>query len=145
MFAFSKNIHDICFRSTILKTTDADVFYRQSESLCEPFGAALYCIRAVWSSSARGLFYYLFYMLDQNKAGILLPPTGNDYPSHLIEATSHIRAAAHLIDQQLVALPDDLRQDREIGKELDSTRDDLWSLWSTCCERITLILTKVEL
>ena len=96
-------------------------------------------------SQRKGAFFYLFYMRDQNKAGNLLPPTGNDYPSCLIEATSHIRAAAHLLDQQLVALPDDLRQDREIGEELDSTRNDLWSLWSTCCERITLILAKVEL
>lgn len=85
-------------------------------------------------------------LTQKDESGILLPPTGNDYPSHLIEATSHIRAAAHLLDQQLVALPDDLRQDREIGKELDSAKDDLWFLWSTCCERITLILTNtVEL
>lgn len=82
-------------------------------------------------------------LTQKDESGILLPPTGNDYPSHLIEATSHIRAAAHLLDQQLVALPDDLRQDREIGKELDSLKDDLWSLWSTCCERITLILTNI--
>lgn len=81
---------------------------------------------------------------DEN--GILLPPTGSDYPSHLIEATSHIRAAAHLLDQQLAKLPDDLRQDREIGEELDSAKDTLWSLWSTCCEKIALILTNtVEL
>ena len=105
----------------------------------------MYCFPAVCVRSARGLFFYLFYMRTQNEAGNLTAPTGNDYPSHLIEATSHIRAAAHLLDQQLAALPDDLRQDREIGKELDSTRDDLWSLWSTCCERITLILTNIEL
>ena len=81
---------------------------------------------------------------DEN--GTLLPPTGEDYPSCLIEATSHIRAAAHLLDQQLAKLPDDLRQDREIGEELDSVKDSLWSLWSTCCERIALILTNtVEL
>lgn len=80
-------------------------------------------------------------MRAQNEAGILLPPTGENYPSCLIEATSHIRAAAHLLDQQLAQLPEDLRQDREIGEELDSVRDSLWSLWSTCCEKITLILT----
>lgn len=85
-------------------------------------------------------------MVKQNEAGTLLPPTGENYPSHLIEATSHIRAAAHLLDQQLAALPDDLRQDREVGEELDSAKDTLWSLWSTCCEKVTLILTNtVEL
>jgi len=85
-------------------------------------------------------------MLTQNEAGTLLPPTGENYPSSLIEASSHIRTAAHLVDQQLAALPDDLRQDREIGEELDSVKDSLWSLWSTCCEKITLILTNtVEL
>lgn len=80
-------------------------------------------------------------MRVQNESGILLPPTGNDYPSHLIEATSHIRAAAHLLDQQLAKLPDDLRQNREIGEELDSVKDTLWSLWSSCCEKVALILS----
>jgi len=80
-------------------------------------------------------------MQTQNESGTLLPPTGNDYPSHLIEATSHIRAAAHLLDQQLAKLPDALRQNREIGEELDSAKDSLWSLWSTCCEKVALILS----
>jgi hypothetical protein len=80
-------------------------------------------------------------MQTQNEAGTLLPPTGNDYPSHLIEATSHIRAAAHLLDQQLAKLPNNLRQNREIGEELDSAKDSLWSLWSTCCEKVALILS----
>lgn len=92
-------------------------------------------------SQRKGALFYLFYMRTQNEAGNLTAPTGNDYPSHLIEATSHIRAAAHLLDQQLAALPDDLRQDREIGEELDSAKDTLWSLWSTCCEKVALILS----
>lgn len=80
-------------------------------------------------------------MLTQNEAGILLPPTGDDYPSCLIEATSHIRAAAHLIDAQLAVLPDRFRQVDEIRTELVDARDDLWSIWTSCCEKIALILT----
>lgn len=78
---------------------------------------------------------------QKDEAGILLPPTGEDYPSRLIEATSHIRAAAHLLDLQLVALPDRFRQVDEIRTELVHARDDLWSIWSSCCEKIVLILT----
>ena len=80
-------------------------------------------------------------MQTQNESGTLLPPTGNDYPSHLIEATSHIRAAAHLLDLQLATLPDRFRQVDEIHSELVDARDDLWSIWSSCCEKIALILT----
>ncbi len=80
-------------------------------------------------------------MLHQNEAGILLPPTGEDYPSRLIEATSRIRAAAHLIDAQLAVLPDRFRQVDEICAELVEARDDLWSIWTSCCEKIALILT----
>jgi hypothetical protein len=80
-------------------------------------------------------------LTQKDENGTLLPPTGEDYPSHLIEATSHIRAAAHLLDQQLAKLPNNLRQNREIGEELDSAKDSLWSLWSTCCEKVALILS----
>lgn len=79
-------------------------------------------------------------MLKQNKAGTLLPPTGENYPSCLIEASSHIRTAAHLVDQQLSRLPDLLRADEEIFDELSQTRDALWSAWTSVCEKITLIL-----
>ena len=82
-------------------------------------------------------------MRAQNKAGTLLPPTGNDYPSCLIEASSHIRTAAHLVDQQLSRLPDLLRADEEIFDELSQTRDTLWSAWTSVCEKITLILASI--
>ena len=87
------------------------------------------------------LFFILFYMVTQNKAGTLLPPTGENYPSCLIEASSHIRTAAHLVDQQLSRLPDRFRQVDEIRTELVDARDDLWSIWTSCCEKIALILT----
>ena len=70
-------------------------------------------------------------MQTKNKAGTLLPPTGENYPSCLIEASSHIRTAAHLVDQQLSRLPDLLRADEEIFDELSRTRDTLWSAWTS--------------
>lgn len=82
-------------------------------------------------------------MQTQNEAGTLLPPTGENYPSSLIEASSHIRTAAHLVDQQLSRLPDRLREDGEIFDELSDTRDTLWSAWTSVCEKITLILASI--
>lgn len=80
-------------------------------------------------------------MRTQNKAGTLLPPTGENYPSCLIEASSHIRTAAHLVDQQLSRLPDRFRKEAEIFDELSRTRDTLWSAWTSVCEKIAIILS----
>ncbi len=59
MYAFSKNKQHLCSRRHTLNTGRAIVIHRQFESLCEPFGAAIYCLRAVWCSSAKGLFFII--------------------------------------------------------------------------------------
>lgn len=56
-FAFLKIMYDLCSCEHILNTGKAIVVHRQSESLCEPFGAAIYCFPAVCVRSARGLFF----------------------------------------------------------------------------------------
>ena len=47
----------LCSCSYILNNQESIVVYRQFESLCEPFGAAIYRLLAVCESSAKGLFF----------------------------------------------------------------------------------------
>lgn len=67
MFAFLKNNYDICSCEHILNTGKAIVVYRQFESLCEPFRAAMYCFPAVCVRSARGLFFYCFCSICEHR------------------------------------------------------------------------------
>ena len=66
----------------------------------------------------RALFYYLFYMQTQNEAGNLLPQNEPQL-AKFIQAQSHIRAAAHIIDE---IRTQDLSH---LGKKLEGTFKDL--------------------
>lgn len=112
-------------------TGEVIVVHRQSESLCEPFGAASYRFPAVCVSSAVGLFFYLLFsvMLTQNEAGTSLPHERPEM-EQLIHAQAHIRAAIHLLDPFTVhALPQINEKERESLHGL--ARDIVSTLWET--------------
>ena len=76
-------------------------------------------------------------MLSQNEAGTLLPPTGELYPSYLIQALPHLRAAATFLDEQSTHLPPRLKR---LYNLLAESRDTIWEIYSECTNATCLFL-----
>lgn len=76
-------------------------------------------------------------MRSQNEAGTLLPPQGELYPSSLIQALSHLRAAAKLLDKQSAHLPPRLER---LYNMLAEHRDSIWEIYSDCTDATCLFL-----
>ena len=66
-FAFVNTFDDLCFRLHISNYSEATVVLRQTQSLCEPFRAAIYCSRAVYVGSAKGLLFLFLLCLHRTK------------------------------------------------------------------------------
>lgn len=77
-------------------------------------------------------------MLHQNEAGTLLPPTGELYPSYLIQALSHLKAAASLLDDQSIHIPKQLQ--KRLYNLLTSSRDTVWEVYHDCTDAVCLFL-----
>ena len=80
----------------------------------------------------------MFYMLTQNEAGTLLPPTGELYPSYLIQALSHLKAAANLLDDQSAHIPKQLQ--KRLYNLLATSRDTVWEIYHDCTDAVCLFL-----
>lgn len=77
-------------------------------------------------------------MLSQNEAGTLLPPTGELYPSYLIQALSHLKAAASYLDDQSVHIPKSLKN--RLYNMLATARDNVWEIYHECTDAVCLFL-----
>ena len=57
---------------------------------------------------------------------------------HLIQALSHLKAAASLLDDQSTHIPKELR--KQLYNLISSSRDSIWEIYHDCTDAVCLFL-----